>query len=102
MFLQISIARQASGHGYTVVLCILAAVVLIPLSIIRASPNPVIGKGFGILSDIMYAVLLVNGQFVWPSNAGARVYWNYVCPVLSQRCLQALCSAVEILACDVA
>ena len=78
MFLQVSVARQASGHGYTVVLCILAAVVLVPLSIIRASPNPVVGKGFGILTNTMFAVLLVNGQFVWPASAGAKTYWNYV------------------------
>lgn len=30
----------------------------------------------------MYAVLLVNGQFVWPPEAGARAYWNYVCRFL--------------------
>lgn len=90
-FLQISIARQASGHGYTVVLCILAAVVLIPLSIIRASPNPVTGRGFGILTNIMYAVLLLNGQYVWPSPDGARAYWDLVRLALPQTCLQAVC-----------
>ncbi|KAL3143665.1 hypothetical protein ABBQ38_002460 [Trebouxia sp. C0009 RCD-2024] len=88
----ISIARQASGHGYTVVLCILAAVVLVPLSIIRASPNPVIGRGFGILTNIIYAVLLLNGQYVWPSHDGARAYWNLM---VSHMLLNALIGAAS-------
>ena len=88
---QVSISRQAGGHGYTAVLCVLAALFLISLSIVRASPNPVVGKGFGILSNIMFAVLLVNGQFVWPQASGARAYWNYVscltdCAIHPQPC----------------
>lgn len=76
--LQMSISKQDGTHGFTTVLCVLAAVALGPVAVIRAAPSPMIAKGFGILTSIIFAVVLVNGQFLWPQASGARTYWHQV------------------------
>ena len=76
--MQMSISRQDDTHGMTTLLCVLAAVTLVPVAIIRAAPNPVVGKGFGIFISIIFAVVLVNGQFLWPKISGPRTYWHQV------------------------
>ena len=76
--LQMSISKQDGTHGFTTVLCVLAAAALGPVAVIRAAPNPMAAKGFGILTSIIFAVVLVNGQFLWPRASGARTYWHQV------------------------
>ncbi len=72
---QLSLARFADHrHGYTTVLCVLSCVGLVPMAAIRASPDPIVGMLYGILTNILFGVSIVLGQFIWP----AKAYWNYV------------------------
>ncbi len=73
--LQFSLARLGDKHSaFTTLLCIFGPIGLLPTSAIRSSQDLLTGQGFGILSNIIYGVCIILGQFLHP----AEKYWNYV------------------------
>ncbi|KAK9811575.1 hypothetical protein WJX72_006372 [[Myrmecia] bisecta] len=93
----LSLARLATNHGYTTLLCILGMLGLVPLAATRSSPDPAIANGFGILTTINFGTVLILGQFLWTnSSSPTEKFWNLlVSHIMLGSCLAAACIVVS-------
>ncbi|KAK9819619.1 hypothetical protein WJX72_000333 [[Myrmecia] bisecta] len=88
----VSLARLANNHGFTALLCILGSVGLLPFAAIRCSENHVVGHGFGILTNIAYGNIIIQGELLWPKQDGAKTFWNLlVSHIMLDACIAAGC-----------